>query len=956
LQSRPITTLEEAEAYEELLKDTRAELRELIGKARGPWVVHNISETLPHPTPLTWSVIKRFMSGGGGFGAMYRQAGFEPSAAVTRDGFLTLVAGKIYMDASMTPEMFFEGFPFKYDIEALRKNPDAAQNPPTIPSGSVGARVKMARKAGAASAVVHTLAADYDKQLTEKLIPDLLAYVREEKRRDLKALSNDELIELWHTREKRVMDEFAPQSLLPSLISGAALAELKSFLEENFWDEDPDQLATLLSSGHEADKTVGANTQLYEVARDEKMAVEWLVEYGHRAPEEFDLSTPRWRERPDELLAMARRLKDGKNPADLHHTHLSKCNDKLEAIKAQLGSDDRAELDEKVALARRYMPFREDGKFYLMMGYDLLRDLALEIGRRLEIDSDVFLLTMEEMFDALNIGFAPTHLLAQRKIQRRAEKRIPLPYVIDQSNIEEIGSPPKIDREGAMQAFAISPGGASGPARIVKSPSEAGDLGERYILVCPSTDPSWTPLFTNAAGLILECGGTLSHGAVVAREMSIPAVVLRDACTLLRDGDVITVDGRNGIVSRAVSTEEPAAKASDSPSVLEYKSPETPVKEKELRADLNDTRIDRSLVPPPTGKRERQSAKIRNIFLLIWGVYLAATFLLPENILYQPSLSFLDIFLWPLVRAFGRPWAVAIISGALGALTMIGQKFLTDNDRLLVAKRRAAALRDEAFKLPKDCPRDKALLALAAPVQMRIFMASLVPMAVMLGPLIMIFFWFPPRVDLAAWNLPPGSTVTVQALVKNESKPDKGATTPFRDPVTIQLPNDLGVGATTPKTQAPPPIRETLAAYRTKLAKASDLSAYPEEIREAVEGYREQRIADLDTFLSTEIPPHIFEWSVLTPNTAGRWPVTVSAGSERQTIDVVLGDAYPPAPAEISGDARSRIVSLKVVYPDRDNRQKFFTPIGHWDWGWLGVYLLAYLPAMFGMRAILKIA
>src|SRR3954467_15653966 len=102
-----------------------------------------------------------------------------------------------------------------------------------------------------------------------------------------------------------------------------------------------------------------------------------------------------------------------------------------------------------------------------------------------------------------------------------------------------------------MDAFPISPGAATAPARIVKNPTDPVPLPDRYILVCPSTDPSWTPLFTNAAGLILERGGTLSHGAVVAREMSIPAVVLRDATTLLHDDDELTIDGRQGTITRA---------------------------------------------------------------------------------------------------------------------------------------------------------------------------------------------------------------------------------------------------------------------------------------------------------------------------------------------------------------------------------------------------------------------
>jgi pyruvate,water dikinase len=989
LQSRPITTLEEAEAYEQLLTSTRARLRELVPQNRGPWVVHNISETLPHPTPLTWSVVKRFMSGAGGFGAMYRQAGFEPSPQVCRDGFLTLIAGKPYMDASLASEMFFEGFPFKYDIEQLKNNPDAAQNPPTIPSGSMSARAKMARKAGAASAAVHALSNYFDKQLNEKLIPEFVAWVTEEKSRDLTSLTNDQLIELWHAREKRIMDEFAPQSLLPSLISGAALAELKSFLAESFWDEDPDQLATLLSSAHEPDETVKANIALYDLAQhlppspasanNTSLAQNpsplvgegqgesvpssldaWLKDYGHRAPEEFDLATPRWRERPEDLVTMALRLKDGKNPADLHHAHQKKCEDKLQQLRAHLSPADQSDLDARLALARRYMPFREDGKYYLMQGYDLLRDLALEIGRRLEIGDDVFLLTLEELFDALNIGFAPTHLLAQRKIQRRAEKRIPLPHVIDAANIDDIGSPPKINRDGAMPAFAISPGGATGPARIVRSPAEAGDLGDRYILVCPSTDPSWTPLFTNAAGLILECGGTLSHGAVVAREMSIPAVVLRDACTLLHDGDMITVDGRNGTVSRAATTPSTPSPASAqqlssaqtaSPLVGEGRGEGSSdssfiLQPSSLSSDPHDLRIDHALLPPPPGRKERQSASLRNIFLLIWGVYLAAAFLLPEYLLYQPSLSFLDVFLWPLVRIFGKPGAVALIAAGLGALTMVGQKYLTDNHRLRIAKQRATRLQDLSNELPAESARGDLMWKLAAPVQMRVVMASFVPLAVLLGPLVMIFMWFEPRVAPAAWNAPPGTPVTVVAMVR----PGKV------DTITLDVPAPLTLAQ--PATQQVPDIAAALTEYREKEMKPSDLSALPWELKEQAERFRDQKLKDLADYLK-DIPPVPVSWNVIAPDkTAGAWPITVRASSAKTlSATLVLGDAHPPSPAEIDNTPNDPLTSLKLIYQPINTQSKiFFAPIAHHDWGWLWVYLLAYLPAMYLFRYLLRIA
>ena len=113
--------------------------------------------------------------------------------------------------------------------------------------------------------------------------------------------------------------------------------------------------------------------------------------------------------------------------------------------------------------------------------------------------------------------------------------------------------------------MAVSAGESHGPARILRCPEEAGDLGRGYILVCPSTDPSWTPLFVNAAGLVLECGGTLSHGAVVAREMGLPAVVLPEATKLFREGEEIEYRGdlekATEAYRRLTGAREPATRA-----------------------------------------------------------------------------------------------------------------------------------------------------------------------------------------------------------------------------------------------------------------------------------------------------------------------------------------------------------------------------------------------------------
>ena len=247
-----------------------------------------------------------------------------------------------------------------------------------------------------------------------------------------------------------------------------------------------------------------------------------------------------------------------------------------------------------------------------------------------------------------------------------------LPRVIDEKAIDTLGD--VAEREpaaGGRKAFAVSTGEASGPARVLASPRDAGDLGRGYILVCPSTDPSWTPLFGNAAGLVLERGGMLSHGAVVARELGLPAVVLPDATRLFHDGEEIHVDGCRGWVG---TPSEACRRASPTDAV-----------------DPGDVGVSHELVPPPPGRKDRIAARVRNTLAAVWTAFLLAVFLLPERWVRQPALAALDLVLWPIVRALGKPATVAILAAAVAALSLVVQKVLTDNRRLLEAKRRAAA-------------------------------------------------------------------------------------------------------------------------------------------------------------------------------------------------------------------------------------------------------------------------
>ena len=986
LQSRAITTLETAEAYERRLQETRAALRQWKHEGRGDWVRHNIGETLPHPTPLAWSVIRRFMSGGGGFGAMYRAVGFEPSEAVAREGFLELVGGRVYMDLSRAGGMFFEDFPFRYDLGLLRTNPDAAQGPPTVPAGSLRARLRVGRKLRGIQLRLEGLAADFDRQLDARIIPDFLRWVGEEKDRDLEALGAKEWVDLWRARERRVMDDFGPQSLLPSLIAAMAMERLREFLREHFWDDNPasphyaeagpEELANVLAAGAEPDLTLRANVGLYDVASGRGSLEKWLGAYGHRAPEEFDLATPRWRERPESVRTMAAHLSGGASPAAMHERRAAESARCAEGLAARLSGRARDEFQRRLGLVRRYMRFREDGKHYLMMGYDLLRDLALEAGRRLGIGEDVFLLELEELHDALSTGFAPLHLLEQRRMSRGAEARLSLPDVITGAEIDSLGEPPPIVGCDRCAAFPLSSGVAAGPARIVFSPAEAGDLGREYVLVCPSSDPNWTPLFVNAAALVMEMGGSLSHGAVVAREMGIPAVVLSGATKRFRDGEPLVVDGTSGAVSRAEVV------------VVGRGAPRPTQTAQGLAVDPHDTRIPYCQRPPVPGARERAGGMLRNVFLLVWGAYLVAAFALPAAWLYRPTMAALDAALWPLVAAFGKAGAVAVLAGGLAVITMAGQRLLTDNQRLRVAKARAARLRAEAGGLPADSPRRQALLALAGlrpgvaglrpggagPVHTRVFLAALVPIAVILGPMVMSFMWLPQRVDPASWNPRPGATAYVTAMVDGD----------YLKPVTLTADSGLVLEAVTPASQSNKPVRATLEellASWQKMAKGSP----PERVgRGAPRPTLAEdsppdavMVADLTEYLKGQIPAQGISWTLRTPeDRPGRFAVSLAAdGAEQVRTRLVLGDRWPPESKEDLGDGKGpvqtarpagmgspiRLVKVKYVEAKTQGADVFWAPLAvfgrpDWDAGWLSLYLVVYLPMMFLCRWLFGIA
>jgi pyruvate,water dikinase len=212
--------------------------------------------------------------------------------------------------------------------------------------------------------------------------------------------------------------------------------------------------------------------------------------------------------------------------------------------------------------ARQLAGLREVPKYYMIVALGAIRrELArvgAELTRRGAIDAaeDVFFIDLVEARAAL-LGGDMRALVAARRVAYEAElRRRHVPSVILSDGTEpEVATLAAREGDGALVGTAASAGAVTGIARVILDPVGA-HLEPGEILVAPSTDPGWTPLFLTAGGLVMEMGGANSHGAVVAREYGIPAVVgVAQATRHIHTGQRVTVDGTAG---RVVPVVEPS--------------------------------------------------------------------------------------------------------------------------------------------------------------------------------------------------------------------------------------------------------------------------------------------------------------------------------------------------------------------------------------------------------------
>jgi len=368
-------------------------------------------------------------------------------------------------------------------------------------------------------------------------------------------------------------------------------------LLERYFGEETEEIRGKLISGVTGNATMETNTALWDLGQKAKASPavsdllrrygeqevrshleqisegraflqeleRFLEVYGHREIR-MDILFPTWGEDPTPVLSFVRAYLDADEAQSPHRQQARLVQEReelTERVKERLGQDRVGRYLVwplfRWLLGHSQIHTRERDTMHFEMTRIIphARRMMLELGRRwrerglMERPEDVFFLTWDEL-NAMAASPRPMHETVQaNRDEFETNQRRPWPVIIRSSEevYAEVATAGDEEVEGQRRGVAGSPGVVTGVARVIRGPEEFGELQNGEILVAPLTNPVWTPLFAIAGAVVTEVGGILSHGAIVAREYGIPAVMgVAGATQVVREGQTVTVDGNRGIV------------------------------------------------------------------------------------------------------------------------------------------------------------------------------------------------------------------------------------------------------------------------------------------------------------------------------------------------------------------------------------------------------------------------
>lgn len=542
LQARPITTQKTGNLDTYELNDT------LDGDYL--WTNTNVGEAMTDVfTPLSWSVIR----------ALDEEQMVVPGYYL----FSGNICGRMYSNVNMALSIY-PAFGKDYKPVLKKMNDIFGQMPegmniPIYPFSGLGLIKAMM------PGIMNTL--KKSKEVTKAMphyFTDTPNWCRTMKERTEGAKTNKELLNLWkeelwpYNCNALWVTRFAPRKKLTGLF------KLNEELPKLLGKEDANTLLSNLRGSSELE-SLGPVIGISKIIKGESSREEYLMKYGHRGPHEFEISIP---DPAEDKIWLEKQIEEFKKSNIDAEELLKKQHTQYERTLKKL--EDRfpgkaKKISKQIADASEGSNIREAARSEWTRVFRVNRVFALKAGELTGIGDDVFFLYMDEVLNLLSGNkSAVKHIPARRKTFEKYKTLPPLPSMIrgrfdpfkwaEDPNRRVDYYDPTLTTVSAsdsetLKGFAGATGRIEGIVRVLTNPEDGENFKQGEILVASTTNVGWTPLFPRAAAIITDIGAPLSHAAIVARELGIPAVVgCGNATTRLKTGDRVLVDGGQGVV------------------------------------------------------------------------------------------------------------------------------------------------------------------------------------------------------------------------------------------------------------------------------------------------------------------------------------------------------------------------------------------------------------------------
>ncbi|GAB3732024.1 PEP/pyruvate-binding domain-containing protein [Nocardiopsis nanhaiensis] len=519
------------------------------------WTSVNVGEAVPSVmTPLTWSVFVHSM-------AMIKPLGRVPGIMQFGN-----IGGRLYMNVSL-----FTAFGSKAEAMAEQITghlPDGVRIPPLgLSRGQLIAR--------AAPVLLRALPSllPYRRRTGEKLaqVPARLAAARESIHA---ARTPVELARCWDS-EANPAFAFAARTFWACHGLGQ-FAFRPWLLKHGTSESDVNALSTGADPTQDESPlaSLGPVVGLAQLARGEIDRQTFIERWGHRSPDEFELSVPRPAEDPDLLDRQVDEARASLDRLDSLVESQRETRREAQERFVRRHPDKAGELRRRMEASARAARFREAGRSEWVRSIGVHREFVLRAGELTGHGEDLFFLELEELLAVLRGDETALAKVPARRATYDLYRSLPTyPSFIRgrfdpqlwasdphrRADVYEEGCTPTGSTESGIRGAPGAAGTVEGTARVVASAAEGEALAPGEILVTTVTNVGWTPLFPRAGAVVTDVGAPLSHAAIVARELGIPAVVgCGDATTRIATGDRIRVDGSRGTVEIVASADTAA--------------------------------------------------------------------------------------------------------------------------------------------------------------------------------------------------------------------------------------------------------------------------------------------------------------------------------------------------------------------------------------------------------------